>query len=159
MQHRSICSINRSLPLFFRSVLPLHIPCYALSCSDCSSFQSSQSLAKKGCGFASLRRIFSTSLSLSRALGLTASCTRAGISGRCSLTALQSGRFGVVADTEGTSRRILVSASHYSAPLSRRQVRSPFPHPRRKGATRPLKPRDLSEGTGGREEDCSSSSG
>ena len=136
------------------------------SSPDCSSFQSSQSLAKKDSGFASLRRIFSDFAFARRAFGLglrldlmrtspryrSATCTRAGISGRCSLTALQSGRFGVVADTEGTRKRLLVSERHYSAPLSRRQVRPPFPHPRRKGATRPLKPRDLSEGTGGREE-------
>ena len=60
MQYLSICSINRSLP----SVLPqrLTFP-NAMLCSsypDCSSFQSSQSLAKKDSGFASLRRIFTS---------------------------------------------------------------------------------------------------
>ena len=135
------------------------------SSPDCSSFQSSQSFMREDSGFAYatpylLPRFAYASLG---SLGLwprgirsrlrSTSCTRAGISGRCSLTALQSGRFGVVADTEGTRKRLLVSERHYSAPLSRRQVRPPFPHPRRKGATRPLKPRDLSEGTGGREEE------
>ena len=105
----------------YRRILPQRLTfptswlCF--SSPDCSSFQSSQSLAKKDSGFAYatpylLPRFANAALG---SLGLwprgtsprlrSATCTRAGISGRCSLTAFQTGRFGVVADTEGTRNR------------------------------------------------------